>query len=66
MVAERLMSHFAYRVVGVSDHTSANLTKYEKIPSARIETIRNGIDGSVFDIPVDREAKRRELGIPAE
>ncbi len=66
MVAERVMSAFAYRVVGVSAHTSANLEKYEKIPRAKIETIPNGIDGSVFDIRIDREAKRRELGIPAD
>ena len=31
MFAEWLMSHFAYKVVGVSDHTSSNLIKYEKI-----------------------------------
>jgi glycosyltransferase involved in cell wall biosynthesis len=66
MLAERAMSLFAYRVVGVSDHTSANLEKYEKIPRAKIETIPNGIDGSAFDIPVDRVARRRELGIPAD
>lgn len=64
MLAERAMSFFAYRVVGVSDHTSANLAKYEKIPTAKIETIPNGIDGSAFDIQVDCGAKRRELGIP--
>ena len=66
MLAERAMSLFAYRVVGVSDHTSANLEKYEKIATAKIETIPNGIDGSAFDIPVDREARRRGLGIPAD
>ncbi|HEY3383879.1 MAG TPA: glycosyltransferase [Vicinamibacterales bacterium] len=64
MVAERVMATFAYRVVGVSEHTSANLQRYERIPGRKIETIPNGIDGSVFDIPVDREAKRRKLGIP--
>jgi glycosyltransferase involved in cell wall biosynthesis len=66
MVAERIMSLFAYRVVGVSDHTSANLERYEKIATTKIETIPNGIDGSVFDIPVDQLARRRELGIPAD
>jgi glycosyltransferase involved in cell wall biosynthesis len=66
MLAERAMSLFAYRVVGVSDHTSANLEKYEKIATAKIETIPNGIDGSAFDIPVDRTARRRELGIVSD
>ena len=65
-LAEWAMSLFAYRVVGVSDHTSANLEKYEKIATAKIETIPNGIDGSAFDVPVDRVARRRELGIPAD
>ncbi len=66
MVAERVMSLFAYRVVGVSDHTSANLEKFEQIATAKIETIPNGIDGSTFDVPVDREAMRRALGIPSD
>jgi glycosyltransferase involved in cell wall biosynthesis len=66
MLAERAMSLCAYRVVGVSDHTSANLERYEKIATAKIETIPNGIDGSAFDIAVDRQAKRRELGLPAD
>lgn len=30
----------------------------------RFEVIRNGIDAAEFDIPVERDAKRRELGIP--
>ena len=66
MLAERLVSAFAYRVVGVSDDTSANLCKYEKIPWEKIETIPNGIDGSVFDIRVDRDARRCELGVPTD
>jgi len=63
MFAEWLMSHFAYKVVGVSDHTSQNLIKYEKINPKKIVTIPNGIDGEKFNISIDREAKRKELGI---
>ncbi len=65
MVAEWAVSHFAYRVVGVSDHTSANLSRFEKIPPRKIETIPNGIDSSMFDVAVDVEHKRHELQIPA-
>lgn len=65
MFAERVLSHFVYRVVGVSDDTSRNLTKYEKISPRKIVTIPNGISGQVYDVAVDREAKRRELGLPA-
>ena len=63
MFAEWLMSHFAYRVVGVSEHTSANLIKYEKISPTKVITIPNGIDGSRFLIEIDRNKKRQELGI---
>ena len=63
MVAERIASHFAYRVVGVSEHTSMNLRKYEKIPSGKIVTIYNGVDRKKFDIYIDKQQKRAELGI---
>lgn len=63
MVAEWLMSHFAYKVVGCSAHTSAQLIKYEKISPKKIVTIPNGIDGSRFQIEIDEPAKRAELGI---
>lgn len=63
MVAEWAMSLYAYRVVGCSEHTSEQLMRYEKIPKRKIVTIPNGIDGSRFDLTIDRQAKRRELGI---
>jgi len=63
MVAEKLMSLYAYRVVGCSDHTSAQLIRYEKISPAKIVTIPNGIDGSRFTQGIDKAHKRKELGI---
>ncbi len=63
MFAEYMMSHFAYRVVGVSDHTSANLVNYEKISPKKVVTVANGIDGSRYQIRIDRGEKRKELGI---
>ena len=63
MVAEWAMSQFAYKVVGVSDHTSRNLMRYEKISPKKIQTIMNGIDGNRFNITIDRDRKRKELGI---
>jgi sugar transferase (PEP-CTERM/EpsH1 system associated) len=63
MVAEWAMSLYAYRVVGCSEHTSQQLMRYEKIPKRKIVTIPNGIDGSRFELTIDRQAKRRELGI---
>ncbi|HDN73575.1 MAG TPA: glycosyltransferase [Archaeoglobus sp.] len=63
MFAEWLMSHFAYKVVCVSEHTCQNLIKYEKISPKKVLTILNGIDGSKFDMEIDREQKKRELGL---
>ena len=64
MMAERVLSTFTHRVVGVSDHTARNLATYEKIPRSKIVTIPNGIDGSPYQVPVDVAAKRRELNVP--
>ncbi len=63
MFAEWLMSHFAYKVVGVSEHTSQNLIKYENISKRKIVTIPNGIDSEKFNINIDKKKKRKEIGI---
>jgi glycosyltransferase involved in cell wall biosynthesis len=63
MVAEWVVSHCAYKVVGVSEHTSHNLMHYEKISPCKIVTIPNGIDGTRFAHTLDTSAKRRELSI---
>ena len=63
MFAEWLLSHFVYKMVGVSTPTSQDLIKYERISPRKIATVLNGIDGSQFDITVDRQKKRMELGI---
>lgn len=63
MFAEWLMSQYAFKVVGVSDHTSENLAKYEKISPKKIMTIENGIDGSRFEVAIDRDEKRKEIGM---
>ena len=64
MFAEWCMSHFVDKMVGVSEQTTENLRKYEKISRRKLMTIENGIDGSRFQISIDKQAKRRELGIP--
>lgn len=63
MFAEWLMSHFAYKIVGVSEHTTQNLIRYEKIAPRKLTTILNGIDGAKYDIDIDKFKKRKELGI---
>ncbi|HPB39051.1 MAG TPA: glycosyltransferase [Syntrophorhabdus sp.] len=63
MFLEWLVSHFAYRVVGVSDHTTRNLIRYEKISAKKTMTIMNGIYGEKYRISIDTIKKKMELGI---
>jgi glycosyltransferase involved in cell wall biosynthesis len=63
MVAEWAMSQLAYKVVACSEHTAQQLRRYEKISPAKLVTIPNGIDGSKFEVTIDRGAMCRELGI---
>lgn len=66
MVAEWVMSHFADKVVGVSEATSDNLVTYEKIPRKKVATIANGVDGAAYRVSIDKAQKRSELGIREE
>ncbi len=66
MVFENLLSHFVYRMIGVSDDTSNNLRKYERISKERLLTIPNGIDPEPYNLPVDCKEVRRSLGVPPD
>jgi glycosyltransferase involved in cell wall biosynthesis len=66
MFAEWLLSHFVYKMVGVSKPTSQDLITYERISPRKVVTVLNGIDGSNFGVTVDKQKKRRELGIRGE
>lgn len=63
MAAERILSLFAHKIVGVSDSVVHNLRHYEKISPDKMITIHNGINAADYDISVDRVEKRRELGL---
>jgi len=63
MCAEWLMSHFAYRVVGVSEHTAHNLIRYESINPAKVVVIKNGIDCEKYSPEVDPGDLRQRIGI---
>ena len=63
MIAERIASLFAYKVVAVSEQTAQNLIRYEKISPKKIAVISNGIDSKTFDIIIDKKVKREQLGI---
>lgn len=66
MIAEWIASHFVDKIVGVSEHTSQNLNRYEKISLKKIVTIPNGIDESVYDFVIDKKALKKELGVPVD
>jgi glycosyltransferase involved in cell wall biosynthesis len=63
VVAEHLLSRLTYRMVGVSDHTTENLRRYERIPKRKLVTIPNSVDIPPFDRREAREAVRSELRI---
>ncbi len=66
MFAEWLMSKFIYKMVGVSYPTSLDLIKYEKISPQKVATVLNGINMSYFDATIDKQAKKREIGIKGD
>jgi len=63
MFAEWVMSHFAYRVVGVSEHTAYNLIRYESINPSKVVVIKNGIDCEKYSPKVDSGNLRDSLDI---
>jgi glycosyltransferase involved in cell wall biosynthesis len=66
MLAERVLSHFTHRVVGVSGHTARNLVRFEKMNPDRVVTVFNGIEDSGQGVVVDPRLKRAELGLPVD
>lgn len=63
MFAEWIMSHFVDKIVGVSGSTSENLVRYEWISPKKILTIDNGSDDTLINTSMDKEEKKKELGI---
>lgn len=64
MIAENLLSHLAWKVVGVSEHTTDNLARFERISRRKLVTIPNGIE--LQPARRGREEMRRLLGIPSD
>jgi glycosyltransferase involved in cell wall biosynthesis len=60
-----LLSHFVQNG-GCFKPTSRDLITYERISPRKVVTVLNGIDGSNFSVTVDKQKKRRELGITGE
>ncbi len=65
-LAEQFMSRWVDRFVAVSDATADDIGRHIGIPRERILTVTNGIEGWRYRRPIDRAAKRSELGIPVK
>ncbi len=63
MALEWCASLFMDKIIAVSEETRDNLVKYEKIKRDKITVLNNGIDGSDYDITIDTEAKKKEIGV---
>jgi glycosyltransferase involved in cell wall biosynthesis len=62
----RLAGRFAQRVFCVSDDIASEMITHRIVPSRKVEVVRNGIDTQKFQMPVDAEGMRRDLGIPID
>jgi glycosyltransferase involved in cell wall biosynthesis len=62
MLAERIAAIKAYRIVGVSDDSTANLRRFLRIPEHKLATVENGVDAAPFLSAPDRATARRSLG----
>lgn len=51
-------------LVSISEATADAMATYDNLPRRRIQVIHNGIDTSQLNQPLDKAAKRRELGLP--
>ncbi|MHB8711794.1 MAG: glycosyltransferase family 4 protein [Trichloromonadaceae bacterium] len=66
MFAEWLVSHFVYKIVGVSKNTVKNLSKYEKISKKRLVLIENGVDRTKFKYTKKKEQLKKIIGISSD
>jgi sugar transferase (PEP-CTERM/EpsH1 system associated) len=63
MFSEWVLSHFADQIVAVSETTKSGLVHYEKVSSSKIQVILNGIDEQKYSVRIDKDKKKKELGI---
>jgi glycosyltransferase involved in cell wall biosynthesis len=66
IVANRLLLRRRDRVVAVGEAVRQALIANEGIPPRRVEVVYNGIDTARFGEAGDRDAVRREMGLPAD
>lgn len=63
VIFNKFLNLFTDSITGVSDFSRNSLVDYEAFPKDKIKVIYNGIHTELFDIEIDKEAKRKELGL---
>ncbi|MDD2898181.1 MAG: glycosyltransferase [Desulfuromonadaceae bacterium] len=58
-----LLAAMTSHIVSISSSTAAAMADIDNLPRNRIQIINNGVDFSRMNPAIDREAKKRELGI---
>ena len=61
-LADRFLARISSRIIAVSSSVKVFHHTRSQIPSVKFEIINNGIDIEKFNIPVDKNKKRKEFG----
>lgn len=60
---EKRMEPYRDRILAVSEEVRQDYIRQTKVNPAKVQTVYNGVEVEKFDITIDREAKRKELGL---
>ena len=63
LIQKKLLSYITDKIVAVSEDARKMAIEIEKIPHRKVTTILNCIDIDKYNVKVDKELKRQELGI---
>lgn len=63
VIFNQFLNLFTRSITGVSEFSKNSLVEYEVFPKDKIKVIYNGIQPEFFDLNIDVEAKKQELGL---
>lgn len=66
VIFNQILNIFTHSITGVSRFSTDSLVAYEAFSKRKMQVIYNGIRTELFDVGVDRDAKRKELGLNSE
>ncbi len=62
-IFNQFLNLFTHSITGVSEFSKNSLVDYESFPKNKIKVIYNGIQPQLFDLNIDIETKKKELGL---